>query len=172
MIAETSRLVLRPLQPDDAEALHPVFSDPQANRFTLRKHEALAQTVEWINGVLGNYAKRGFGPWCVVRKSDNAVIGYCGCGIIELDGKTECEIGYRILRGCWGKGLATEAVRAALDHALGDLSFGRVVALIQPDNAASIRVAQKAGMEYERDWMYEGILMRVYVAHSRSGRGS
>lgn len=166
IIAETKRLILRHLVPADAEALHPVFCDAEGNRFTLRTHRKLAETADWITAVQTAYAKRGFGPWCIALKSDDKAIGYCGCGIISLAGAREYEIGYRVVRFCWGQGFATEAVRATLEHALGKLNFRRIVAVIQPGNAASIRVAQKAGMEYEKDSMYEGVMMKVYVAYA------
>ncbi len=163
MIAETSRLILRELHPDDAEALHPVFSDPEATRFALRIHATVADTEGWINAVRNGYTKHGFGPWCMVRKSDLSTIGYCGCGIVDVEDQREYEIGYRVLPSCWGQGFATEATRAAIAHAFNDLSLLRLVAVIQPTNVASVRVAEKAGMQYIRDTTFRGVPVRLYV---------
>ncbi|HUS46614.1 MAG TPA: GNAT family N-acetyltransferase [Phycisphaerae bacterium] len=168
MIAQTTSLILRRLRQEDAAALHPIFSDTEATRFALYTHDTVAQTAEWVNAVRRGYEKHGFGPWCIVRKSDDAVIGYCGCGIIDVDGKTEYEIGYRVLPCYWGQGFATEAARATLDHASRNLGFSRIVAVIQPANVASVRVAEKAGMKYERDTMFKGVLVRVYAIHGSS----
>ena len=165
MITETQRLILRELVATDAPALHPVFSDPECTLFTLRVHTAVDQTLEWILAIRKGYAAHGFAPWAVVQKSDNQLIGYCGCGIALLDGKKECEIGYRIVRSYWGQGFATEAVRATINYAFEKLPFTRLVALIQPENSASIRVAEKVGMTYHSDTIYEGIQMKVFEIH-------
>jgi len=166
-IIETRRLVLRKLELDDAQALHPVFSDPEGTRFTLRVHSTVDETMKWIEAIRRGYEKHGFAPWAVTRKRDNGLIGYCGCGFILLDGKKEREVGYRISRSCWGQGFATEAVRATIRYTFERLSFINLVALIQPDNIASIRVAEKAGMKHQYDTVYEGQSMRLYEVKSK-----
>ncbi len=162
IIVETARLLLRELEPSDASALHPVFSDLRATRFTLRINSEVAETLAWIEAIRKNYIKRGFSVWAVVRKNDNILLGYCGCSIIQLHGKEQCEVGYRIIPSCWGQGFATEALFASIDYAFAKLSFTRLVALIQPGNIASIRVAEKAGMTYECETVYEGVPMKLY----------
>ena len=163
IIAETKRLILREFEPEDAAALHPVFSDPEGTRFTLRIHTDVAQTLEWIQAIRKGYQKRGFAPWAVVRREDLAVVGYCGCGMIRLDGQDECEIGYRIIRSCWGRGFASEAVLACVDYFRTHTRFPRLVALIQPGNLASVHVAEKTGMTHERDTVYEGVSMGLFA---------
>ena len=168
MIIETQRLVLRKLELDDAQALHPVFSDPEGTRFTLRVHSTVDETMKWIEAIRRGYEKHGFAPLAVVRKRDSELIGYCGCGFILLDGKKEREVGYRIVRSCWGQGFASEAVQATICYAFERLSFINLVALIQPDNIASIRVAEKAGMVHQYDTVYEGQSMRLYEVKSNN----
>ena len=74
----------------------------------------------------------------------------------HVNGRPEVEIGYRLARAWWGRGYATEAVLAARDYAFDTLGLSRLIALIDPANAASIRVARKAGMHYETDVMMPG----------------
>ena len=166
MIARTSRLLLRELEPGDAQAIHPVFSDPEATRFSLRIHSTVEETLKWIEAIRRGDEKNGFMPWGVVRIDNNTLIGYCGCGPILLDGKKECEIGYRIIRSCWGLGFATEAVEGIIHYEFKTLSLPKLIALIQPENIASIRVAEKAGMQYQHDILYEGVSMRLYEIKS------
>jgi len=161
IITEQTRLLLRELEPGDAPALHPVFSDPQATRF-MRTHSDSSETLAWIEAIRIGYKKYGFGPWAVVRKKDNALLGYCGCSILHLHGKEEYEIAYRIVPAYWGQGFATEAVLACIDYAFTNLSFSRLFALIQPENIASVRVTEKTGMKHRCDTIYEGIPMRLY----------
>jgi [ribosomal protein S5]-alanine N-acetyltransferase len=100
---------------------------------------------------------RGFGPYAVMKKDSPELIGYCGLFLFpEIDGYSEVEIGYRLGRATWGNGYATEAAAAVRDFALHDLHLQRLIALIDPDNSASLRVAQKLGMQYEKDVMLEG----------------
>ena len=161
-IHETSRLILREFDLQDAHALHTVFSDSNATRFNLRTHSEVSETESWIKSIRIGYKKRGFCPWAVVRKSDGLLLGYCGFGIIRLDHGIECEVGYRIIRSCWGHGYATEAVIACFKYAKTGLPHDKIVALIQPKNIASIRVAEKAGMMYHSDTIFENVNMMMY----------
>jgi RimJ/RimL family protein N-acetyltransferase len=66
------------------------------------------------------------------------------------------EIGYRLRRSSWGNGYATEAARAVRDYAFTVRGRKRLIALIDPSNAASLRVAEKIGMHYEKDVLLKG----------------
>jgi RimJ/RimL family protein N-acetyltransferase len=66
------------------------------------------------------------------------------------------EIGWRLMRSAWGQGYATEAARAVRDYAFNTLGLQRLIAMIDPSNLASIRVAKKIGMCYEKDILLEG----------------
>jgi RimJ/RimL family protein N-acetyltransferase len=101
---------------------------------------------------LEDYAKWGFGLWAVVEKPSRAVIGYCGLSrFADVGGRAETEVGYRLARAHWGKGFATEAALAVRNYAFDQLAISRLIAIIDPANAASIRIAKKLGMAYEKD---------------------
>ena len=120
----------------------------------------------WLSDCLVSYERRGNGPWAVVEKASGDVIGYCGLFYFpDINGRPEIEIGYRLARAHWGRGYATEAVIAARDDAFTVLRLTRLLALIDPANVASIRVAEKAGLRYEADAMLPGYTYpdRVYV---------
>lgn len=135
----------------------PVFGDPEVMRFGDG-----VQTPEWVREwtltCLERYYQRwGFGPYAVVEKQSQELIGYCGLFYFpDVGGKPEVEIGYRLRRSAWGKGFATEAACAVRDFAFNSLGMQRLIALIDPDNIASIRVAEKLGMQYEKDIMLPG----------------
>jgi RimJ/RimL family protein N-acetyltransferase len=74
----------------------------------------------------------------------------------DVNGQSEIEVGYRLARESWGRGYATEAVRGVCEYAFRSLGLTRLIAMIDPANVDSIRVAQKAGMAYEQDIMFEG----------------
>ena len=69
----------------------------------------------------------------------------------ELEGDLELEVGWTLGSEHWGRGYATEAAVACRDLALGELGWKRIVSLIDRDNAASIRVAEKIGETFERE---------------------
>lgn len=156
-VASTERLILRHFHILDADVLSQVFGDPEVMRFGdgVQTKEWIEQ---WLRACLERYYRTwGFGPYAVVKKAGHDVIGYCGLFYFpDINGQPEVEIGYRLARAAWGKGYATEAVSAVRDFAFKTLTLKRLIAIIDPDNTASIRVAQKIGMRYEQEVMLEG----------------
>jgi hypothetical protein len=157
VIAETPRLVLRQFHRDDGEAMDAVFGDADVMQYgdgPKSSDWVRAWITRWIDE---RYPAWGFGSWAVVDKVRNTLIGYCG--LSRFPGRCaadEAEIGFRLARAHWGRGFATEAARAACGHAFDTLGLPRIVALIDPANLASIRVAEKVGLMYERDAMLPG----------------
>lgn len=154
---KTKRLLLRQFEMSDLEQLHrQVFSDAEVMYFG-DGPQTREWTRQWIETSLENYKVRGFGPYAVMKKDSLELIGYCGLFLFpEVDGHSEVEIGYRLGRSTWGNGYATEAATVVRDFALHDLHLQRLIALIDPGNTASLRVAKKLGMQYEKDVMLEG----------------
>jgi len=133
-----------------------IFDDAEVMRFG----DGL-QTKEWVYAWIAaqvkQYNQRGYGAYAIVEKNDKDVIGYCGLFYFsDVNGQAEVEIGYRLARFVWGKGYATESARAVRDYALATLGMKRLIAIIDPSNISSIRVAEKIGMRYEQDIMLEG----------------
>ncbi len=157
VILETERLVLRQFCRSDDRAMNRVFGDPEVMRYGDG-----VQTEAWVRDWLRqcvetDYPQRGFGPWAVVEKQGQETIGYCGLfDFPDVGGQPEIEIGYRLVRAFWGQGYATEAVLAVRDYGFETLGMSRLIAMIDPHNTASIRVAEKAGMYYEKDVMFAG----------------
>jgi len=173
VVLETARLTLRHVADVDRDALYRVFGDAEVMRFGDG-----AQTRVWVQGWLArcqeSYTAWGFGPWAVVEKRTRQVIGYCGLFYIaDVNGRPEVEIGYRLARAYWNHGYATEAALAVRDYAFDALDLSRLIALIDPGNGASIRVAEKIGMRYEAEVMFEGYDHpdRVYAIERPAARG-
>jgi RimJ/RimL family protein N-acetyltransferase len=158
---ETERLVLRAPVPEDAEALAPMYADPEVMRYlgdgrTLTPDETERSVRRMIKG----WQAEGLGLFTTVRKEDETVIGRVGLIVwnpetwqvtrLGSDEPTELEVGYTIGRPFWGRGYATEAAAAARDFALRELGAARLIALIIHGNDASENVARKLGFEYER----------------------
>jgi [ribosomal protein S5]-alanine N-acetyltransferase len=155
-IAETERLILRQFHIFDGEAMDRVFGDPEVMRYGPGV-QTQPWVRNWLRDCMDDYQTLGFGPWAVVKRLDSMVIGYAGLfHFPEIDGQSEIEVGYRLVRNHWGQGFATEAVAAIQAYAFQVLCLPRLIALIDPQNTASIRVAKKVGMHYEKEVMLEG----------------
>lgn len=87
-----------------------------------------------------------FGPYFMVRKADDAIVGEIGCSV--QDASATGKVGYSVVELCWGRGYATEALRALLGHVLVEPDMRRVVAETMVENTASRRVMEKAGMTF------------------------
>lgn len=167
IIAETPRLILRHFHILDAAAMDRVHGDPEVMRFG-RGVQTSEWVRQWLRGCLEDYYQKwGFGQWAVVEKTTRQVIGYCGLTRFDdIDGQAETEIGYRLARAHWGGGYATEAATAVRDYAFDLLCLPRVISIIDPRNAASIRVAEKIGLVHEKDATFRGTPVRIYSAEA------
>lgn len=156
IIAETDRLLIRLVSPDDHEALTGVFGDAEVMRFGPGR-QGPAWIHDWLGRVRQSYRQHGYGHWALIEKSSQTLIGYCGLVYKpDVNGRPEIEIGYRLAHAFWGRGYATEAVAVVRDYAFSVLGLTRLIAIIDPGNTASIRVAEKAGLRREGEVMFEG----------------
>lgn len=143
---ETERLLLRAFDPSaDVEDIARVYRDPDVMR--LVPGGPLAD-LGAVRAMLGRYAseqaERGFTFWAVVEQSTERVIGDAGFGVFE--GTGELEVGYTLVRDRWGLGYATEAATACLEAGFAHLDPPRIIAVIDEENAPSMRVAERIGM--------------------------
>jgi RimJ/RimL family protein N-acetyltransferase len=165
IVTETPRLILRHLHIVDAEAMERVHCDAEVMRFSAGVKDAEG-VRKWLRGCLEDYySKWGFGLWAVVSKEHREVIGYCGLSRFgDVGGQPETEVGYRLVRPQWGKGFATEAAAAVREDGFNTLSLSRLIAIIDPKNTASIRVAEKIGLKYEKPVIFHGFDVGIYAA--------
>ena len=166
-------------EPDTAGLEEIVAGDPgprEARRpfdSVLLLTEETREELEWrIEVYDGRY---GYGLWATLRKDRDELIGRCGLlpwratetpeGELVLEGADEhpvdgvtyeIELAYLLGREHWGLGLATEAARAIVDHALRTLRPTRLICLFDPRNVASRRVAERVGFTFDREVILDG----------------
>jgi len=146
-VLETARLRLRPMTDDDLEEMSAMLGDPEVMRYyPAPKTRAEAQL--WIDWNKRNYAEYGFGLW-VMEDHEGKFIGDCGLTMQIVDGTAEVEVGYHVSTARQGNGYATEAAEASLRFAAAR-GINRVIAIINPANIPSQRVATKAGLHLEK----------------------
>lgn len=151
VIAETERLILRR------------YADREVYLATCNTEAVTAHlngpaNAEDIEAAFGRIAKsqndNGFSFWAIERKSDAALLGYCGlriCDDLERPVHGNVEIGWRLREDAWGQGYAQEAAQAALDWAWANLEVDRVVSFTVPANRPSWRLMERLGMTRRPD---------------------
>ena len=146
-IFQTERLQCRLLDSADGEALFAVYSDPEAMRWVGDAQPITPlQCVEWLKVTETNYEKRGYGMFALVDRATSEVVGFAG--LVHPGGQAEVEVKYAFLKSHWGLGLASEAVPALLAFGAAEHGLDLVIATVAPENRASLRVLEKAGMTY------------------------
>ena len=150
MLIETERLRLRQLSDDDAEFVLRLLNEPSfIQNIGDRGVRTLDDARAYItNGPIASYEKHGFGLLLVQLKTTGTPIGICG--LLKRDALPEPDIGYALLPEFWCKGYAHESATAVLDHARNVLGLNSTLAVVNPDNAASIRLLEKMGFQFER----------------------
>ncbi|WP_029623171.1 GNAT family N-acetyltransferase [Sphingomonas elodea] len=144
---ETARLVLRPPEPRDFDALHAMWSDPDVMR-DLGPVKTTAHSRATIARHLGYGPSHGLGFHAVELRENGAVIGFCGLkpGAPDTPISGELEIGWMFARSHWGRGFAREAAAASLDWAWANRDAARVVAITAACNTASRTLMERLGM--------------------------
>ena len=155
VILETARLILRRQLPSDIAFLVDLWSDPDVTRYMGGSRDR-----EWLRTVfqetaLDPFAER-YDLWPVIEKKTGAGVGHCGLLDKVVEGRPEIELVYVLAPSAWGKGYATEIGQALKQHAFETMEIGRLIALIEPENRASERVAVKIGMRLEKDVVRPG----------------
>lgn len=132
---------------DDLAALHLLYRDPEIRRYFPDGTLTLEQTREELEWFLDGHPRDPrLGLWATEHKETGAFIGRCGLLPWEIGGRQEVEVAYLLDRAWWGQGLASEAARGIIDHGLEELKLSRLISLIDPQNQASRRVAERVGM--------------------------
>jgi len=142
-ILETERLRLRPPRESDFDGYAELCADPEVNRHLLRGTFTPEQAWRHLAFLVGHWVFRGCGMWVLEEKATGAFAGITG--FANPAGWPGFELAWQLLPRFWGRGYATEGARAALAYAFTALHQDRVISLIQPENHASIRVAERLG---------------------------
>jgi RimJ/RimL family protein N-acetyltransferase len=145
---DTHRLTIRPWSAGDRAAFTELMQDTEVTRYVNAGRPYTEKDVdEFFARQARQLAEHDMCMGAVIEKSSNRVIGIAGSQPLGTTG--DLEIGWIFSRGVWGKGYATEAGSAAMQHVLETLARRRVVAIIDPPNEPSKRVAARLGMQYE-----------------------
>jgi RimJ/RimL family protein N-acetyltransferase len=152
----TGRLILRPLGPADAAFIVQLLNDPDFLRHIgdrgVRTEDDAREYIE--SGPLHSYAQHGFGLLRVELRTTGAPAGMCG--LIQRPFLPHPDLGYAFLPEFRSQGYAREAAAAVLEHARESLGIRTVLAVVNSDNARSIRLLELLGMAYQHPMTMPG----------------
>lgn len=157
----TERLRMRPPNVEDAQRVFEEYAqDPEVTRYVgWRPHTRPEETQIYVRQAIVAWRDgKGHRSWIMELRQSGALVGMIG----STREAFMASVGYVIGRRFWNRGLATEALRAVCDAALADPGIYRVWAWADVENAASARVMEKAGMQFE------GVLRRFSLHPTRS----
>lgn len=158
---ETARLRLARPTHDDLDELAAMQADPVVMR-TLAGVRSREETRHHLDEMLAHWARHGFGLWLARDRESGGFVGRGGLRRIEIEGTAEVEVAYALRAESWGRGLASELAREACAVAFDRLELEALVCFTQPHNHGSLRVMQKAGFRFERDFVWAGLPHRLF----------
>ena len=135
--------MLRPPTLEDLSAWHAIYVDAEEVWYG-EPRSSLDENREKLERQIAHFEQHGFGMCAVDLRSNGETIG--AAGLQHLEGGPEIEVGYRFLKGHWGRGYATESARASLAYGFGDVDLERIVAVALESNVPSRRVLEKCGL--------------------------
>jgi RimJ/RimL family protein N-acetyltransferase len=163
MVLQTERLLLEPWQNSDWAAFRPIAEDAEVMRYITG---GVPWSEEQIRGFVDRqvqlYMERRFCRWKATDISSGELAGFCGVGFWR--DRLDPEIGWWLARRYWGRGLATEAARCALRDAFERVRLPRVISVAMVENAASRRIMEKLGLQFQREFQNEGVRLVEYAA--------
>lgn len=164
MMIETERLVLRPMQLGDADALQAMHATPEVSRFMTSLDPE--QTLRRLEQDRRDWAERGYGLLAILERKTGRFLGRTG--LRHWPQFDEVEVGWALSPEFWGQGLAAEAGRASVNWGFATLAVPYLTAMIRPENDRSIHVAERVGMAPLRRDVLLGEPVIVYaIARSK-----
>jgi ribosomal-protein-alanine N-acetyltransferase len=168
IILESERLIFRHLEHSDLDDLFALYTDPRVTQFipdAPKNYEETLQEFEWHK--FGHPSHPELGLWATIRKDTQQFIGRCGLLPWTIAGQHEVEVAYALSKANWGQGLGSEAAQAICNYGFEVLHFPRLICLIDPRNLASIKVAEKIGMSFEKEEADESGSFWIYSRRQR-----
>ncbi len=162
MVLETKRLFIRPFCLEDIQPLAEISADPAVMRYIGGGAQSYEQVKNKVIIWMKNYELKHYSLQAIIEKESNQFIGFCGLIDQVIEDVPYIELGYRLAQSHWNKKIATEAALAIKDVAFNVLKLPEIISIIQPENMASIRVAEKIGMTPKKCLNFNGNNVVIY----------
>jgi RimJ/RimL family protein N-acetyltransferase len=155
----TERLYLRPFVENDSAYLLDLDSDPEVMRFITRGKVSSQRDIELTTERILKVQSEnpGYGSWmCFSRENPAEFIGWY---ILRPNPAKDVEVGYRLKKKFWGKGLASEGSRRLLNYGFHEKKLKKVFAITEPDHVVSQKILMKLGLKFIDTRPYEHLML-------------
>ena len=159
---------MQPIEPSSLPRLAAIWSAPDVTRLLPSRGKPISRSIteKSIRSFVEHWQSKGYGVWGVIENDTDFMVGYCGLRYLEeID---ETEVLYGLDKAYWGRGIATQAAIAAVTYGFAHTNLQRIVGLSFPENAASRRVMEKAGLLYEKRIRVFGLDAVCYATERRT----
>jgi len=162
---ETERLILRDLEESDAKGIFALDSDPAVHEYLGKKPiKTLKEAEEIIAIVRKQYLTNGIGRWAIIDKNTKDFIGWTGLKYEQNLRKnfSYYDLGYRLRKKYWGKGIASETAFVSLKYGFLTLKLNEICAAVHINNLASNSILQKIGLKFIETFDFDGLTHNWY----------
>ena len=150
VLFETERLIHRISSKDEFDTLYAIMADPGVRRWMGNGEPVPSMKIgRRLRSDVDQFAKHGAAHGMVIFKENMEVMGYGGVGRYDPEELDSLELGYQFKEQYWGMGIGSEFVKAVVDYGFEKQHAALIHACAMPENKASIRVMEKAGMVFE-----------------------
>ncbi len=156
---ETKRLLLRDIEITDAQGIFELDSDPDVHEFLGNKPISTFEEAQNVISYIRNqYKEHGIGRWAVIDKATGDFIGWSGLKYEKVVRKefNYYDIGYRIKKKYWGKGIATETALESLKYGFQKLNLEEIGAAAAVNHLVSTKILTKIGLKFIETFDFDG----------------
>ncbi len=165
--AETERLILREIVPSDIDGMFELDSDPEVHKYLGNKPvQSKQQIAAVIDFIRKQYIDYGIGRWAIVDKKTDEFMGWAGLKYVteETNGQRNFyDLGYRLIRRHWGKGIATEAAQVSLEYGFNDMKLEKLHGIADCQNIGSNKILTKVGFNLVETFNFDDIACNWYT---------
>ena len=162
---ETDRFIIRELEEYDAEGIFELDSDPEVHEFLGKKPiKTIDEAYKVIDFIRKQYVSNGIGRWAIIDKKTEDFIGWTGLKY-EKGLRKEFnyyDLGYRLRKKYWGKGIATETAIESLKYGFQILGLKEIGAAADVNHLVSNKILKKIGLKFIETFDYEGVTHNWY----------
>ncbi len=166
VVFETPRFIARQLELSDREDMFRLDSDPDVHQYLGNNPiQSIEQADAIIRSIQDQYARLGVGRLAIIDKTTHEFIGWTGLKKLETPYNNQVnvyDLGYRLLKKHWGKGVATETALGSLAYGFNQLQLDKITAMTDCANKGSNQVLTKVGMQLMETFMLDGVLHNWY----------
>ena len=136
--------------------------DPEVYKYLEEPGDPAEQREEMVERILTDFGP-GLGTWSIYGRGQTQFLGVAHIIPIDDEGP-DVELGFRLVSAAWGKGLASEAAKAVLQHGFERVGLNEIIAVTDPDNKGSEKTLKRLGFKREgwrKAWGYDNHFFRL-----------